>query len=66
MAGADVQTILERIYAAETPSREDIEAILRITDPAELALVLDFADTVRRANVGLRRRAPLQILETPT
>ena len=52
MARSRIQTILERIRAAEVPDRTDIEAILRITEPTELDLLLDLADAVRREFVG--------------
>jgi biotin synthase len=44
--------VLERLYAAETPERTDIEAVLRATDDRDLGLLFDFADRVRREFVG--------------
>lgn len=52
MTRCGLQTILERIHAAGVPKRADIETVLRITDPAELDLLLGFADGVRRESVG--------------
>ena len=52
MTGSHVQTVLERIYAAEAPELADIEAVLRITDRDELGLLFDFANEVRRRFVG--------------
>jgi biotin synthase len=47
-----MQTVLERIYAAEMPEQADIEAVLRMADPDALGLLFDFADGVRRQFVG--------------
>lgn len=52
MAGIGIQTILERIHAAEMPDLADVTRILRVTDPGETASLLGFADAVRRESVG--------------
>lgn len=52
MAGSGIETILERIHAAEKPDRADLSRILRIADPVEMATVTGFADAVRRRFVG--------------
>ncbi len=49
---AEMRTILERVYAAGMPDRADIEAVLRVTTPAELDVLFGFADRVRRRFVG--------------
>lgn len=52
MTRGGIETILERIGAAGTPDRADVERILRLTDPGELASLFGFADAVRRKSVG--------------
>jgi biotin synthase len=47
-----MQTVLERIYAAEMPELADIEAVLRMADLDALDLLFDFADSVRHQFVG--------------
>ena len=52
MTDARVQTILERICAADPPDRADIEAVLRIDGADELETLFAFADEVRHRFVG--------------
>lgn len=52
MAGSGIETILERVHAAEKPDRADLSRILRIADPVEMATLTGFADAVRRRFVG--------------
>lgn len=52
MAPPGIQTILDRIHAAEMPDLADIARVLRSADPGEMASLLDFADAVRRDSVG--------------
>jgi biotin synthase len=52
VADSGIETILERIAAAQTPDRADLGRILRIADPAEMASLTGFADAVRRRSVG--------------
>jgi len=47
-----IQTILERIFAAERPEQADIEAVLRTTDPGDVERLFAFADGVRKEFVG--------------
>ncbi len=52
MASSGIETILERIHAAERPDRADLSRILRIADPVEMASLTGYADAVRRRFVG--------------
>ncbi|MGE5295545.1 MAG: [FeFe] hydrogenase H-cluster radical SAM maturase HydE [Solirubrobacterales bacterium] len=52
MASSGIETILERIHAAEKPDRADLSRILRIADPVEMASLTGFANAVRRRFVG--------------
>jgi len=52
MTGSRAQTVLERIYAADTPDLADVEAILRVEERSELDLLFGFAEKVRREYVG--------------
>jgi len=46
------QVILERIFTAELPERRDVEAMLRLDDPQDVAFLMEFADRVRHRFVG--------------
>lgn len=46
------QAILDRLFAADVPDRQDIETLLRLDDDRHTALLLDYADQVRRRFVG--------------
>jgi len=52
MTGSRVQTVLDRIYAADMPDLADMEAVLRVEDRGELGLLFGFAEKVRREYVG--------------
>ncbi len=52
MSLSRTQAILERLYAADVPDREDVEALLRLDDDRHAALLLDYADQIRHRFVG--------------
>jgi len=52
MSLASTQATLERLFVATIPDRRDIEAMLRLDDDREVAVLLDFADRVRSRFVG--------------
>jgi len=52
MTDVPLQTVLERIFEADVPARDDVEAVLRLDDDRDLARLFAFADDVRREFVG--------------
>ncbi len=52
MVGLSVQAVLKRIGQANVPSRADIETVLRLTDEADVQVLLDIADGIRRQSFG--------------
>ncbi len=52
MTLSHVQTILERVFAADMPDPADLEALLRLEDEPAVQMLFDFADRVRRDYVG--------------
>lgn len=52
MASSRMQTVLEQVFAADVPDREDLEYVLRLEDDRQIQVLFDFADRVRREYVG--------------
>ncbi len=52
MTASRVPTVLDRMYAADTPDLADVEAILRVEDSHELEVLFSFAERVRQEYVG--------------
>jgi biotin synthase len=47
-----LQTVLDRIYAANVPEKADVEYALSLHDPAQTAELFSFADKIRKKHVG--------------
>ncbi|MFA5424658.1 MAG: [FeFe] hydrogenase H-cluster radical SAM maturase HydE [Phycisphaerae bacterium] len=47
-----VQSVLNRLYAADSPERADVEYALGLRDRTQIAELFDFADKVRRRHAG--------------
>ena len=52
MAEKTLQTVLNRLYAADVPEKADIEYTLSIKDAAQTAELFAFADEIRQRHVG--------------
>jgi biotin synthase len=52
MAEKILQTVLNRLHAADVPDKADIEYVLSLQDPAQMAELFAFADEIRRRHVG--------------
>ena len=52
MAEKTLQTVLNRLYAADVPDKADIEYALSLQDPAQMAELFAFADEIRKRHVG--------------
>ena len=52
MSLSRTQAILDRLFAAEVPDRQDVETLLCLDDDRHTALLLDYADQVRHRFVG--------------
>ena len=47
-----LQSVLRRVYDSDVPARSDIEYLLALKEPSEVAELYAFADAVRKEHVG--------------
>jgi biotin synthase len=52
MADKTLQTVLNRLYAADVPDKADVEYALSLSDAAQMAELFAFADDIRKKHVG--------------
>ncbi len=52
MADKTLQTVLNRLYAADVPDKADVEYALSLSDPAQTVELFAFADNIRSKRVG--------------
>lgn len=52
MADKTLQTVLNRLYAADVPDKTDIEYALSLQDQTQMAELFAFADKIRQKHVG--------------
>jgi len=52
MIDVKLQSILRRVYESDVPARRDLEYLLALEEPAEVAELYAFADAVRKEHVG--------------
>jgi len=52
MIDVKLQSVLRRVYDSDVPARSDLEYLLALKDPSEVAQLYAFADFVRKEHVG--------------
>jgi biotin synthase len=52
MIDVKLQSVLRRVYDSDVPARSDLEYLLALKEPSEVAELYAFADAVRKEHVG--------------